>query len=499
MNTTPSRRPNVLLFISDQQRADTMPGVTQVHAHTPHMAWLTETGVAFRNAFCTSPICTPARGSILSGLFPHTTGVVANYDVDPLTMTMRDDIPLIADHLRPEGYACAYVGKWHLPTGDDRRGFRDFVTRLNKMDVDSVESDDAIRFAKKIGVNIGRTYGKYLSDDKGDLPTGGGATKLPLAFHPSTLQAQQAAHFIRTQKDSDQPFLLTYSCIEPHPLGRQFNISPCPFDRMYDPAAMPLAETRRDPRAPHIVRNRNFGGLLPTDRYSDDELRAMIAGYYGAVSYTDHLLGIILEALIDSDQLEDTLVIFTSDHGEMLGHHRMLKKGPVMFEDMINVPLVIRSPGETRDGMVIEDLVSHVDLLPTILSQCGIDGAEGLPGCDLTSVLDGGEAPARDGVAVEYHSSHWGQPPFPLRCWRTMDWKYVETVGGDNELYHLAEDPGETRNLIDDPSAASQRDRLRLELHAWLEASNDPWPEIAQPDIELPARVGEWAKLADGT
>ena len=491
--------PNVLLFISDQQRADTMPGSTRVDAHTPHAAWLAQNGVSFDRAFCACPICTPARGSILSGLFPNTTGVVANYEAHT-PLVMPENTKLIADFLGPDGYVCGYTGKWHLPTGDDRRGFTDYAARLSRWDVDSEESDDAVAFGRRIGLDIGNTYTEYLSKAPDD-PMGGGATTLPLAHHCSTLMASRAAEFVRSREGEDRPFLLTYSCIEPHPLGMVYNIAPCPFDRMYDPEDMYLPETCRDPLVPLIMGKRNYAGLKPTDEYSDGEIRRMIAGYYGAVSYVDYLLGIILEALISTNQLENTLVIFTSDHGEMLGDHRMLKKGAIMFEEMIRIPLLILAPGYSPTSDPIErrteQLVSHVDLVPTILDYCGQPVPSGLPGRSLRPLLEGEDTQLRDGLAIEFHSNHWGNERYPLRAWRTQDWKYVETIGGDDELYHLAEDPLETRNLADTPAAADQKNRMKNALYRWMKRTGDTWPDIADPGKSRKVKRGVWDELAD--
>ena len=489
-------KPNVLLVISDQQRADTMPGETRVPAHIPHLTWLAERGATFERAYCASPLCTPARASILTGLFPHTTGVVANYDTGVSGYAVPDETRLIADYLAPAGYACGYSGKWHLPTGNDRRGFRDFVARLTKWDVDDEGSDEAVGFARKLGIDIGDTYTKYL-DTGARLPTGGGATRLPLAFHPSTLMAQRAAEFVRRMADDDRPFLLVYSCIEPHPLGMEFNISPCPFDRMYDPKDMYVPETCRDPGAPRVVGRRNYTGLKPTDDFSDDEIRSKIAGYHGAVSYVDHLLGIILEALISTDQMDDTLVIFTSDHGEMLADHRMLKKGPVMFEEMIRIPFLVVPPAEARSGTVRSSrMVSHVDLVPTILGFCGVEAPSALPGCDISGLIAGQDRPVRDGLAVEYHSVHWGGTPWPLRAWCTEECKYVETVGGDDELYHLIPDPRETDNLAGLPAAEDRKRVMKQALDSWVRRSGDPWPEVPVPDKIEETRPGPWADLA---
>jgi uncharacterized sulfatase len=488
------RSPNILLFVTDQQRADTMPLEAPPVLRTPHLHWLSERSTRFSNAFCTSPICTPARGSILTGRYPHETGVVANYAAGSHDMAVPDDVPFLADYLKEAGYVCGYSGKWHLPTGSDRRGFTDFAERLTHWDVDSEDTDEAVAFGRRVGVEMGPAYTTYLNDAP-DAPQRGGATKLPLAFHPATLMAQRAAAFLRRMADASDPFCLVYSCIEPHPLGRVYNISPCPFDRMYDPAQMPLPASRRDPGAPAIVRRRNYHGLLPTDDYTDSELQALTAGYFGAVSYVDHLLGILLEALLSTDQFDDTLVVFTSDHGEMMGHHRMLKKGPVMFDDLVRIPLLIKPPraGAPRAE---QGLVSHMDLVPTALSYAGLPAPAALAGLDLRPCIEGGAAPARAGVSIQYHSTAWGDAGWPLRAWRTRDWKFVDARDGDDELYNLRDDPGELRNLAGDPTYADVEDELRAALYGAGAAVADPWPDVPMPDAPRQRHAGRWAELS---
>jgi len=486
-----NNRPNIVMFVTDQQRADTLPGRSPVDVHAPHAAWLMQHGITYDRAYCTAPICTPARTSLMTGRYPHETGVVANYQHTPRNLSLPEDVPTVAQYLGEAGYRCAYTGKWHIPTWGKRPGFDDHVTRLTHWDIDDVTEDDAITFGNKVGVDVGAHYTAYLRGDASPSTTDGGQTKLPLAFHPSTQQALEAAAYIRRMAQQDEPYLLVYSCIEPHPLGLEYNISPAPFDRMYDPGAMPLPTTRRDPNAPQIVRKRDYKGLVPTDHFSDDQLREMVAGYYGAVSYVDHLMGLLLEALIATDQFDNTMFIFTSDHGEMLGDHRMLKKGPVMFEELARIPLVIKPPAPapgSRDGQTSSSLVSHVDLLPTMLAVAGLESD--LPGHDLF-----GDAPSYDGIALEYHSTTWGQPAWPLRAWVTDEWKYVETVGGDDELYNLKDDPNETRNLIH--THETPRRAMQDALRAWQREHNDEWPDVAQPAHALPAPTGEWARLVD--
>ena len=484
-----TRKPNIVLFISDEQRADTMPGVSPIDVYAPHAAWLARQGAVFRNAFCTAPICSPARGSILTGLYPHTTGMVCNYDMDPKTFApicppMPNDARVIADYLKPDGYTCAYVGKWHLPTGDDRRGFTDFVRRVGHHDIESEASDDALRFTAKTGIGegIGLEFASYLNRPGTEAARRDGATKLPLAFHNSAFMAEEAVAFIRAQAGSDKPFLLVYSCVEPHPMGLIYNTAPCPFDRMYNPKDMPLPETRRDPAGPELMRRRAVPSLKSAEKFSDDQLRELMAGYYATVSYVDHLLGVALGALLATDQLDDTLVIFTSDHGEMMADHCLLKKGPVMYESLINVPLIVKPPAGAPKGLEVASLVSHVDLLPTILNYCGAQVPGHLPGKDLHGLLNGQEAELREGVAVEYHSRRWGHSMCPVRAWRTREWKYVETLAGPEEFYNLKADPLEARNLIADPAYDGIKTRLRGALYKWLAESGDAWPSVIEPE-----------------
>ena len=327
------RPPNVVLVISDQQRADTMPGQRAADGiRTPHLDWLAERGTLFRRAFCTDPVCTPARSAMLSGLYPHATGMVANHQERPgaRDMHLPQEVRLLADYLKPAGYACGYSGKWHLGTRGDRRGFSDFAHRTDVHDVDGPDQNDTLRFTQRAGIELHgpKDSGLDPDPDEYDRGTKVGASLLPLAWHPSMRDAEAAASFIRGAT-REQPLLLVYSCHEPHPPF----VSPRPFDRMYDHLRdhLPLPETRRETTGQELVTRRNDQKLNPTTKWSDDELRAMWAAYFGSVSYVDHLVGTVLAALIETDRFDDTLFIFTTDHGEMLGSHGIQAKGAVLY------------------------------------------------------------------------------------------------------------------------------------------------------------------------
>ena len=483
-----SRRPNVVICISDQQRADTMPGDRRLPVRTPHLDWLAERGTLFRRAFCSTPMCSPARSTILTGLYPHATGMVANHQEREISreISLSPQVRVLADYLKEAGYACAYTGKWHLGTGGDRRGFTDFVTRAGIHDVDDAAQNDMLRFAGAVGVELdGKLKGSDVDRSSYDARTQTGPSLLPLAFHRSARDAAQAGQFIRQRRDADEPFALVYSCHEPHPPFA----CPAPFAEMYDPAAMPLPENRGDHSAYGLMGRRNARQLRPPRGFDEGDLRRMWAYYAGAISYVDHCLGLLLEALVDTDQFDDTLFIFTSDHGEMLGSHGMLLKGNALFEELMRIPLLIRSPGGGSGGQVNDCLVSHADLVPTVLSGCGIDAPIGLHGVDISALVDGGLEPVRDGLAFQFHSSNWGERPTPLRGWRTERWKYVESPDGGEELYDLQADPAERRNRIDDGEVGESRAAMSESLRTWTEGAGDSWPSVPMPEREV---AWEW-------
>jgi len=477
-----------------------MPAVRRAPGvRTPHLEWLAKRGTLFRAAFCATPMCSPARASLLSGYYPHATGMVSNHQERPISneLHLSPDVHVLGDYLSTAGYACAYAGKWHLGTGTDRRGFTDFTTHSGDYDVDDAAQNEILRFARRVGTELG---GKALGYDPDpadyDPETQVGSSLLPLAWHPSAQDVARAADYIRRRAAASGPFCLVYSCHEPHPPF----VSPRPFDRMYDHLRdrMPLPETRRNEDGPRLLRYRADWQLRPAADLSDDELRAMWAAYYGAVSYVDHLVGLLLAALVETDQLADTLFVYTSDHGEMLGAHGLTHKGALLYDDLTNIPLLVTPPGGLRRPNETRRVVSHVDVAPTILSWCGVAPPPEMHGVDLRPLASAeSDAPphAGGGVGLEYHSSNWGERPAPLRGWRTEEWKYVETVGGDDELYDLRSDALEQRNLAGEAGARADLERARTQLRAWMARTGDTWPDVPVPDREVPKEPGgPWAR-----
>ena len=483
MSSEVPSRPNVLLIITDQQRYDTLGCTGQDRVATPNIDRLAENGMLFDQAFCTTPICTPSRASLLSGLYPHTHGSVANHQERPGADQMRfnEEIKVIADYLQPEGYKCGYAGKWHLGTGYDRRGFSDFRAAQYSFDVDRPEENEVVQHARKLGVEISDPHQGGYEPVRAtfDPRTDSGASLLGLADHPSSLMCDRAVEFIHEASSEGEPFMLGWSCQEPHPPF----VCPEPFFSMYDPADMVLPKSRRDGQTVEYLKARMKEGVLSAiEDLTDDELRVMWARYLGGVSFVDYLVGRLVTALHRENIHDNTLIIFASDHGEMLGSHGMKRKGCVMFEELVHVPLIMVPPGVERKQGRCAELVSLVDLLPTILEYCRVAIPDGLHGVPISSLVEGGTEAVRQGVAGEYHSANWAEHElYPLRMWRTKEFKLIESQIGDSELYDLRADPEERTNLIDDPEKREKLAGMRVALTEWLEATGDTWPDVIQP------------------
>ena len=208
----------------------------------------------------------------------------------------------------------------------------------------------------------------------------------------------------------------------------------------------------------------------------------MYAAFWGSVTYVDHLVGRLATALHETGELERSLIIYTSDHGEMLGSHGVFGQFGVLFEDVARVPFIVRVPGGANGGRRCDQLVSHVDLVPTILGWAGGPQPAESHGHDAGTLIAGGDNPIHHGVASEYHSPNWADPVLPMRAWITTDAKLVVTQDGTDELYDLRRDPHETRTLIDDPSAGDQLAQLRADLRGWQRETDDRWPVVPRAD-----------------
>ncbi|OGA09567.1 MAG: sulfatase [Betaproteobacteria bacterium RIFCSPLOWO2_02_64_14] len=496
-----AKRPNILLITSDQQRAD-CNGFENPRIRTPHTDGLARAGTRFAACITPNLVCQPSRASILTGLLPLTHGVWDNgVDLDP-----RVGEQGFAGTLARAGYQTAFIGKAHFstkstfaPTGTPecnksqaQYGPNWFGPYMGFEHVELCVLGHLHRTRKLERPPVGH-YERWLvargSDEEGikrwaqDTRAGTGAAQtwysaLPVAWHNTTWAGDRAIDWLVRQRDTRQPFCAWVSFPDPH---HPFDC-PEPWSRMYDPKDMVLpahrvrdlgrrpwwhkASLENKPQLtdPEMLKFRAEGSRVPDQ--SDAQLAEMTANYYGMISLIDHNVGRILTALDDLGIAEDTLVVYTTDHGEMLGNHGLYLKGPTPYEDLLRVTMVARGPGVAK-GAAIAEPVSTLDLAATFYDAAGESAPRALQGRSLVRLLRG-DAETRDLAWSEWHvhPSRCGVP-LKLRTVRTRTHKCTfELESGAGELYDLANDPGEMNNLFDDPGYAA----VRKELHAMMRA-----------------------------
>jgi len=477
---TPKRPPNVLFILTDQQRADSLSCLGAPSGLTPHLDRLAAEGTLFERAYCTQPVCTPSRASLMTGQWPHRHGCIENNDRLP------ESFPSLAE-CAPEGYRTGYFGKWHL--GDELVAQRGFERWLSL--------EDAIYrpyFSKPEYLELRSDYHHFLVRQglEPDQKTADGAmcfnrgtvARLPEPLTKAHFVADAVAEACRAH-DRQHPFFWVASIFEPHS-----PFTSCHDDDL-DPEELPVGPAfAQMPPENHSLRNRLraealiAGRLSGTPGASAAELRAVRARYLGVCRMVDAAIGKILAALRETGLEEETIVVFTSDHGEMMGDHHTLLKG-LLYEEAVRVPLIVRVPG--GGGRRVSTPVSLIDLAPTLLEAMGSEQAVAdLPGRSLLGATKGETLEPRD-VVVQWNSrpggstseaaSERGEAAVSSQQWRSLitpeGWKLNTCATDQDELFHLSEDPYEQINRIDDPASSAIRNELALRLRRWQKKEND--------------------------
>lgn len=418
----PTGKPNILLICSDQHT----PGVTGCYGNsqvqTPHIDSLAEEGVTFDAAYCTSPVCVASRLSMLTGRHPYQIGVWGLADTIPST-TPTWPIPLSI-----AGWETIICGRMHLVYGDRNHGFE---RRL---------CGDAYPTM--------RNHFAYWTKDEPEVTHAGRAVQdsgLGTARHDAedAIAEGFALKFIHGVNPSKQkrPFAMCTGFYRPH----------TPFLAPPDQAAMYANLEVEPPESleslPRFYRSlsRHFG--LEADPPSEEDCRRAVRMYYAMVTGLDRRIGLICNALKQQGLWENTIVIYTSDHGEMLGRHGLWFKG-ALYEEAARVPLIIRIPDSLKKGIRVSDPVSHVDLFPTLCEIAGIEPYEFLDGISLMPALTGGSFPKERPVFTEY--SDYGIHT-PTRMVRIGNHKLIYAAGYDLLLFDLVTDPREENNLAGRP------------------------------------------------
>jgi arylsulfatase A-like enzyme len=496
-------RPNILLITSDQQHYSTL-GCINPHIQTPNLDRLAAQGLRFDRAYCPNPTCTPTRASIITGQYPSQHGAWS------LGTKLLESEPVVGDDLRAAGYRTALVGKAHFQPLDSTEDFPSLESYPVLQDLDfwrrfdePFYGFDTVRLARNHAdeAHVGQHYALWM-EEKGYTqwreayrpPTGTNTTQrhrwvIPEEYHYDAWIAEESERLLEGYAESGDPFFLWSSFFDPHPPY----LAPEPWDSMYEPGSIPVAGLtpgEHDANPPHFAmtqqekpdfsawRESGFGiHGMNSHRRDAAELDKDVAVYYGMVSLMDKYIGRILDRLEALGLAENTLVVFTTDHGHLYGQHGMTAKGPFHYEDLVKLPFVARWPGQIAAGSTTDHLLSLVDLAPTFLEAAGLGVPGRMSGVSQLDALRGGEA-ARDHVVVENHHE-----PTTIHVKTYVDERYKLTVyyrHDYGELFDLQADPQERRNLWDDADHAALKTELtRRLLFAEMGKEVLPMPRIA--------------------
>lgn len=462
------------MIVTDQERFDALGCNGGTICETPNLDALAREGVRFDRAYTPTALCSPARGSLLTGLFPHAHGVLNNtHDTPAIAPELDADHPTWVRSLRNVGYRLGYVGKWHLgrERGPAHHGFHD--DRAIRYDVTLAEADRPLRDPHR--VHVGR-----------EPMVIAGVDPLPATETDTALNTDNAIELLNTYATLDQPFMLRVDYEGPH----HPYMPPEPFASRYDPAAItPWANFVDDdplkPAAHHrLFRQRGAVGM------TWQQWQPIIALYYGFMNFIDAEIGRLLEAVSQLGLDGDTVVIHTSDHGDMTGSHGgHFNKGPIMYEELYHVPLIIRDPRLSTAGQTCTALVSSLDLMPTIIDLAGAETPQN-HGRSLTEFLSAPhlDDPTRTAVFGEYHGEEWGL--YSQRMVRTQTGKYVYSPHGTDEFYDLDDDPYELRNAIECEEMWPRIAEHQSLLVEWMNETDDPlygWARRVLPELASPS------------
>ncbi|WP_406694130.1 sulfatase-like hydrolase/transferase [Singulisphaera sp. Ch08] len=437
----PTERPNVVFLYTDDQAQWALGAYGNKEIHTPNLDRLAQTGALFRNAFTVTPVCSPSRASMLTSRYSTQFGIADWIDpkIEP-DLGLAPSAILWPELLKAQGYATALMGKWHLGTRPEfhptRQGFDRFYGFLGG-------GNQPINPELEVEGKVQRV--------EGSLPD---------------LLVGQGIRFVEANRD--RPFLLSIHFRAPHvpyaPVPEQDSAH---YDTL-------------DPTIPDVPG-------LPRQR-----VKMLTKRYYASVSSVDRNVGRLLDRLETLGLTGKTIVIFTSDHGYMIGHHGLWHKGngswimegkqgrrPNMFDNSIRVPLIVRWPGVVAPGTTIDRVVSNLDLFPSIVEMTGsgvpdnlrIGGRSFVP---LLREPNNTSIPWDDTLYGQY-DMHNGQVA-NMRLIRTPEWKLIRHFepGVEDELFHLTDDPGETRNLAGDPAHRDRKAELAQQLKQWMISTGDP-------------------------
>jgi len=442
-------KPNILIITADQQRYDCIGYSKQYPVQTPNIDKLAEEGVWFTNAYTPIPICAPARQAFLCGRRPETFGALWNYGITLDIPALSPEEYTWVREIKERGYNTSFIGKWsgHPVHGPEKYGFDHYVGLRNYHDFRSKKYPD-------------------LEYKKGWM---GEVDPVPCEDNVSHWLAGKAISRIKEYAKENSPWHVRLDFPGPH--------LPCrpsrEFADMYDSRNIPPwpSFTENFHNKPYIQKQQLY--TWDIENFTWDDWRDTVALYYATITEIDHAIGKVLETLEDTGQAENTIVIYTSDHGDMCGSHRMIDKHYIMYDDVVKVPLAIRWPQMISPGMIIDEFICHfLDIPATLLDILGMDIPDFFSGRSLVPLFHGEKVEGwRTEAVATYNGQQCGL--YTQRMIRNNEWKYIWNTTDIDELYDLRNDPHELYNVINEEENQGIVKELRRKLYEILLREGD--------------------------
>jgi arylsulfatase len=470
--TLESERPSIIIIHTDQHRIDCLGASGNKQIKTPNIDAIAADGVLYNNSYCSYPVCTPSRYSLLTGLYVREHGGYSNH------CTLRPEVDTFPSMLKEVGYKTKAVGKMHFtPTYFDvgftemelaeqngpGRWDDDYHRDLRENDlVDHNDLEDQLReYRKQAPESYFMTYGARASN-------------LPDKYHSITWIGDKAVETIESW-EKDEPNLLMVGFVKPH---HPFD-PPQKWIDMYDEKEIEILPGWTDECFEHDQARSK--GYFPHAELTKETVKKATAYYYASITHIDHHVGRMIDLLKKNKMYDKTLIIFTSDHGEYLGFHHMLLKGNYMYDPLGKVPLVIKYPGNANKGQERDDLVSNIDLAPTILNSVNLKPSSRMSGENL-----GNATLSRKILIAENGRNTIMARSDTMKL--IVNMKNNSSIGG--LLYDLGKDPLELINLYDNPEYDSHRSQLLSAIESWLNSTtpqelyqNQDAPQISQSNV----------------
>lgn len=468
-----TKKKNILLILSDQQRLDSVSAYGGSICKTPNIDYLAEKGMKFNNAFTASPICSPTRASIMTGMFAHRNGVVDNYS------NIREGISTLTDYVAEEKYFRGYAGKWHVCHDITPEEFGFVGKPFMGYGFPGSGVFKGLEFNAR-PTNEPNYYEEYLKENGMEIPD---VSEQFYGKNPAVRQEMYAKHqgpvestieyfvaketmdLIHQSKEEDKPFFIWSNFWGPH----SPSITPEPYFSMYDPSEIEEHPSFRDDFA-----NKPYGHKLTQlmwglDSYSwKDGFAEIAAKYYGHCTMIDDMVGLIIDKLREIGELENTIIIYSSDHGDCLGAHGLIEKGAFPYDEIYKVPLVVYGLGDTDN----DSFVYNHEIMPTIVELAGNELNQEVDGKSLVPLaINKEETNDRKEIFGQFHSHFYNADQ---RMIRNKDYTFVYNASDMGELYDLGKDPYQLTNEINNPAYKSVKNELKNTLMEYMIKTDDP-------------------------